>query len=141
MKSPPLPVGESGSGKGPVVWLLLRAFCLLMLLTQGLVVAFFIMGVVAPEWTDDSLRYHPEQLGAVKFFCFLFSLIFGLPLLAMVPSLVVPRSRFGWYLGAVSLWGGIFTTCGWPLAIPLVVFWYHPDVQRYSGWEKGEKRA
>ncbi|MFN0020465.1 MAG: hypothetical protein ACKVP0_19585 [Pirellulaceae bacterium] len=130
--------GSAGpSGKGPVVWLLARLFCLLMLLTQGLAVAFFITAIIDPVWTDKSLRGHPEQIAAVRFFCVIFAGIFGLPLLPMVPMLVFPRSQFGWYLGAIALGLGIFTTCGWPIAIPLIVYWFHPDVKRYSGLSVG----
>ncbi len=128
-----------GSRKGPIVWLLLRAFCLLMLSTQGLAVAFFVAGFADPVWTDETLRGHPEQIGMARLICAIFAVIFGLPLLPMIPALVCPRSRVGWYLGVVTLFGGIFTTCGWPIAIPLVVYWFHPDVQSYSGFAVSKK--
>jgi hypothetical protein len=130
--------GRTGApGKGPVVWLLTKLFCLLMLLTQGLAVAYFITAIIDPVGTDMSLRGHPVQIGAVRLICAIFAGIFGLPLLPMVPMLLFPRSRFGWYLGAIALGLGIFTTCGWPIAIPLIVFWFHPEVKRYSGLAVG----
>ena len=132
-----LNVSSGVSGKGPIVWLVARFFCLLMLLTQGLAVAFFITAIVDPVWTDKSLRGHPEQIAVVRFFCVMFAGIFGLPLLPMIPMLVFPRSRLGWYLGVIAMGLGIFTTCGWPIAIPLLVFWFHPEVQRYSGFAVG----
>ena len=139
-RAEPLPSSNGsvgGSGKGPVVWLLARLFCLLMLLTQGLVVALIIMTIIDPVWTDKSLRGHPEQIAAARFFCVIFAGIFGLPLLPMIPMLVFPRGQFGWYLGAIALGLGIFTTCGWPLAVLLIVYWFHPDVKRYSGLSVG----
>lgn len=134
----PLPGGGAGnSGKGPVVWLLVRLFCVLMLLTQGLAVAFFIAAIIDPVWTDNSLQGHPDRIAAVRFFCAAFAGIFGLPLLPMIPMLVIPRGQLGWCLGAIALGLGLLTTCGWPLAIPLIVYWFHPDVKRYSGLSVG----
>ena len=137
MKPAPLEPGKIDNlpaGKGPLVWILLRAFCLLMLLTQGAAVGYFFTGMISPELLEKNITHDPERAGAARFFCLFFVLVFGLPLLVMPLALICPRSRLGWYLGAVSLWGGIFTTCGWPLAIPLVVFWYHPEVAAYSGF-------
>lgn len=123
----------SGTGKGPRAWLFLRLFCVLMLVTQGVGVGFFVAAVIDPVWTDQSLRGHPDQIAFVRAFCIFFVMVFGVPLLPMIPMLFIPRGRWGWYLGATALGCGIFTTCGWPLAIPLIVYWFHPEVKQYSG--------
>lgn len=141
-KSPPQKSGADGegsSGKGPLVWILLRVFCLLMLATQGIFAAYLITLMMDPELAEKGITRQPDRAGAARFAFAVLAAIFGLPILPAIFALFCPRSRLGWYLGAVTLWAGIFTTCGWPIAIPLVVFWFHPDVKKYSGLATGEK--
>lgn len=116
-----------------MVWQLTRLFCLLMLVTQGLAVGFFVAGIIDPVGTDNTLRGHPDQIPLVRAICAFFVAVFGVPLLPMIPMLLIPRGRWGWYLGTAALGFGIFTTCGWPLAVPLIVYWFHPEVKQYSG--------
>ena len=74
---------QAPSTMGPRVWLCLRAFCVLMLLTQGLAVGYLIAGIVSPEWADKSIGHDPPKMGALRFFFLFFALIFGPPLAVM----------------------------------------------------------
>jgi hypothetical protein len=54
-------------------------------------------------------------------------------LIPIVPALIWPRGKVGWWLGMFALIVGFLTAGGWLIAIPLVFFWGNKNFRAWCG--------
>ena len=121
--------------KVPAVCWLLKAYCVGMLLLQSSITIFFARVLLDPAaHIKDEVAYQQNPDAAVAmtvFFCVVLSLIFSAPIPFLLATLFWPRRPSAWKVGLIGLVAGFFTSCGWVGAVPLIVFWFKPEVKAF----------
>jgi hypothetical protein len=112
----PLPPGVK-----PAVWFWYVAYCLAMALLYLACVGF---GCLMPFIEDTS----PSE-GVFMAIVFVGICLPLFMLYAAAPFL--PRSRFAWYYGFVTIGIGLTSCCTLPFSIALLIQWLKPEVKDY----------
>ncbi|MEQ8790967.1 MAG: hypothetical protein RIC55_32185 [Pirellulaceae bacterium] len=121
----------------PAICLWLKAYCVIMLLLLGVVVAAALVMIFAPHILmadDPTYRRNPAGAAALSA-CFgvVFAVIFAAPMPPLLAFLFWPRGPRAWYVGLAAIIAGFFTTVGWIATFPLLLYWVRPPVKAYYG--------
>jgi hypothetical protein len=108
-------------GQRPAVWFWYVAYCLAMAL---LYLACLGLGFLMPFFDDASQ-------GEGVFIAIVF-VVFCLPLFLLYAAApLLPRGKFAWYYGFVTIGIGFTSCCTLPFSIALLIQWLKPEVKAY----------
>lgn len=129
---PPAP-----SGSSLAIWWSFKVYCLAMILFLGATLTLGAIMVASPETLlkgDSTYQQHPKEAkGAMALVGLILVVISAPPLVPMLPALVWPRGRVGWWLGLAAIIAGTFTMGGWLFSIPLAILWGKHQFRRSCG--------
>ena len=103
-----------------VVYCILMALCYLSLAVMGIV-----FGFIEP---DREMSAAEAKLMGTVFL--ILGLVFFVPY-ALAPFL--PRKSWVWVLGVVLICLGLGSACCLPICIPLLIFWFKPEMKAFYG--------
>jgi hypothetical protein len=119
----PLPTGYSPlpSGEKPAVWFWYIGYCLAMaLLYLGCASMGFLLPFIDEASPSETIVMAVVFIGmCLPLFC----------LYAAAPFL--PRRKFAWYYGFVTIGIGFTSCCTLPFSIALLIQWLKPEVKAY----------
>jgi hypothetical protein len=108
-------------GQKPPVWFWYVGYCVAMALLYLFFMAFMML---IPAIDDSSPPESVVVAIVIALFCFPLFLLY-----AVAPFL--PRTKFAWYYGFVTICIGFTSCCTLPFAIALLIFWLKPETRAY----------
>lgn len=114
-------------GQKPGVWFWYVAYCAVMALLYLACIGF---GILIPflEVEPEAGEAGPTEAIVVT----IIFLVFCIPLFLLYAAApLLPRSKFAWYYGFITIGIGLTSCCTLPFSIALLIQWLKPEVRHY----------